>query len=105
MNGKSYRQIRARKNEMRPKHTDNMGKLFPAFLSKKPDTFCFPACLPVRMAIGQAGGSQAGLHQTPPDGGAKVPSRVLGTAGCLRRVTQPPHIAGPSDCLKTFPVC
>ena len=26
---------------------------------------------------------------------AKVPSRVLGTARMLRRVTQPPHIAGP----------
>jgi hypothetical protein len=25
--------------------------------------------------------------------------------GWLRQVTQPPHIAGPSDCLKTFSDC
>jgi len=33
---------------------------------------------------------------------AKVPGPV---AGWLRQVTQPPFIAGPSDCLKTYPFC
>jgi len=33
---------------------------------------------------------------------AKVPSRVLGTARCLRRVTQPPHIAGPLWLIQTL---
>jgi hypothetical protein len=32
----------------------------------------------------------------------KVPGPV---AGCLRQVTQPPFIAGPSDCLKTYSFC
>jgi hypothetical protein len=32
----------------------------------------------------------------------KVPGQV---AGWLRQVTQPPFIAGPSDCLKTYCIC
>jgi len=35
------------------------------------------------------------LHRDPPAGGAKVPARQLAGARVLRRVTQPPHIAGP----------
>jgi len=35
------------------------------------------------------------LHRDPPAGGAKVSARQLAGARCLRRVTQPPHIAGP----------
>jgi hypothetical protein len=62
-----------------------MGKLFPDRSGQVVTLFAFAPALKTD--------SQRFLH--PDKLLAKVPSRVLGTDRMLRRVTQPPHIAGP----------